>query len=154
MPLAGQIIRALDFGGYASVADTTDETNFNSTSFTLGGTTVGTTFTAPTGGAVLVIWLARGRLNTTTGERILVTTEVREGTTLGSGTVVSAASDGSAVEWGQATNDRLQASMTRTVSGLTAGAAYNVTVWHRNAIAVASAGSIFDRAINVIPIIS
>lgn len=154
MPLAGQIIRANDFGAYEDTSDTTDETNFNATAFTLGATTVGLTFAAPTSGAVMVIWQARGRLNSTTGERILVSAEVRTGSSLGAGTVVSAASDGSAIEWGQATNDRLQASMVRTVSGLTAGSPYNVTMWHRNAISVASAGSLFDRAINVIPIIN
>ena len=151
MPLAGQIIRAADFDGYAQTSDTTDETNFNSTTFTLGGTTVGTTFRAPTSGAVLLLWSARGSLNSATAQRILCSAEVRTGSTIGSGTVVSAAADGSAVEWGQAAGDRLQAEQSRYVSGLTAGSTYNLSLWHRNAVSVASAGSLFDRGAQVLP---
>lgn len=151
MPLAGQIIRAADFDGYASVSDTTDETNFNSTVYILGGVTVGVSFRAPTSGTVQVWWSARGALNSATAQRILVSAEVRAGSAIGSGTQVSAASDGSSVEWGQTAGDRLQASQQRWVSGLTAGAIYNVSLWHRNAVTVASAGTLFDRAITVSP---
>lgn len=151
MPFAGQTIRAADFDGYASTLDTTDETGFNSTAYTLGGTTVGVAFRAPTSGSVLLMWTARGRLNATAGERVLVSAEVRTGSTVGSGTVIDAAVDDSSVEWGQATNDRLSAGHQRVVTGLTAGTTYNVSLWHRNAISTASAGSLFYRSVQVTP---
>lgn len=151
MPLAGQTIRAADFDGYSSVEDSTDETNFNSTSFTLGSTTVGLTFRAPTSGGVIVMWSARGNLNNSVGQRVLVSAEVRTGSTVGSGTVVAASGDDASIELGQATNTRVGAASQRVVTGLTAGATYNVSLWHRNAISQASAGTIFFRSVTTMP---
>lgn len=151
MPVAGQIIRAADFGGYASVENTTDETNFNSTAFTLGATTVGLTFIAPTSGGVIVLWNARANLNSATGVRVVVSAEVRSGSTIGSGTVMAAAGDDQAVELGQAANTRVGAASHRVVTGLTPGAVYNVALWHHNATSVASAGSIFYRSVTTMP---
>lgn len=152
MPLAGQTIKAADFDGYASTSSTTDETNFNSTSYTLGGATVGIAFTAPTSGRVLLLVSGRIHLNSATGQRVLLAGEVRTGSTVGSGTVVYAAADDDALEVGQTANDRLGGTRSVPVEGLTAGSTYNVSLWHRNAASVASAASIFYRAVQVIPI--
>jgi hypothetical protein len=152
MPRAGQIIRALDYEGYASDADSTDETNFNSTAYTLGGTTVGAAFTAPTSGRVLVMYGVRMRLNSATGVNVLLTAEIRTGAVVGSGTQIIAAADGFAVEVGQDANARIGGNRSMPVEGLTAGSVYNVSLWHRNATSVASAASIFDRTVQVVPI--
>jgi hypothetical protein len=152
MPRAGQIIRAADFDGYASDYESTDETNFNSTSYTLGGTTVGTTFTAPTSGRVMVTVGARVRLNSATAVNVLVTAEVRTGGVIGSGTQVHPATDDYAVEIGQTANDRVGSDRTIPITGLTPGDTYNVSVWHRNATSAASAASIFARTVTVVPI--
>lgn len=150
-PLAGQKITALDFSGGASVADVTAETNFNSTTYTLGTTTVGVTFVAPTSGAVLITFGGRISLNSSTAVRILMAAEVRAGAVIGAGTVVSGAGDVGALECGQIATVRLGASKTRDVTGLTPGSTYNVSLWFKNAVAVASAGSIFSRDIYVAP---
>lgn len=150
MPLAGQLIRAADFDGFATDEDTTDETNFNSTSFTLGSTTVGTSFVAPTSGNVVISWGGRVSLNSATAARILLSAEVRTGSTVGSGTVIAASSDDWSVEVGVAAGDRLGAGRTRPVTGLTAGTTYNVSLWHRNVTSVASAGTIFFRNVTVV----
>jgi len=152
VPAAGQIIRAADFDGWATDEDTTDETNFNSTTFTLGGTTVGVAFTAPTSGRVLLLVGGRIHLNSATGQRVLLTPEVRTGSSVGLGTVVFAAADDYALEVGQTANDRLGGARAVPVEGLTAGTVYNVSLWHRNAASVASAASIFFRTVQVIPI--
>jgi hypothetical protein len=137
----------LDATDAVSDIDSTDETAFTDTAYALGGTTVGQSFVAPTSGAVLVIWAARIQSNTA-AVRGLSSAEVRTGGTIGSGTVVSAAGDQSALETGAA--DRLQASRHRLVTGLTAGSTYNVSLWHK----VSSAGNatIFDRDVAVYPL--
>jgi hypothetical protein len=156
VPKAGQIIRAADFDGFAWDADSADELNFNSTSFTLGSTTVGTAFVAPTSGSVVINWGARANLNINTALQIRVSAEVRTGSTVGSGTVVAAANDGWAIEVGQSTNNRLGTNRARPVTGLTPGATYNVSLWHKNAASVvggSQAGSIFDRDVFVVPVV-
>ncbi|MGH3369308.1 MAG: hypothetical protein ACRDPR_04850 [Nocardioidaceae bacterium] len=153
MPLAGQLIRAADFAGFATANDTTDVAEFDSTSYTLGTPTVGVAFTAPTSGNVLLTWGGRLNLNSSTAQRILLSAEVRTGSTVGSGSVIAASNDDWAIEIGQSTNDRLQASRVRPVTGLTAGTTYNVSLWHRNAIAVTGspeAGTLFFRDVTVI----
>lgn len=152
MPAAGQIIRALDFEGAATDSDTADELNFNSTSYTLGSTTVGTAFVAPTSGTVDVTCSGRIHLNSATAIRILLAAEVRTGSTVGSGTVIAAANDNFALEVGQAANSRVGASRTRRITGLTAGVTYNVSLWHKNATSVVGgtqAGTVFDRDVIV-----
>jgi len=149
MPLAGQTILAADFDGYAHDSDSTDETGFTSTTYTLGGTTVGTAFTAPTSGSVKVTWSARLALGSDTNLSY-VSAEVRTGSSVGSGTVVSATSDDSALELGQATTTRIQASRARVVTGLTAGSTYNVSLWHRTTSA--DNATIYFREVLVEPL--
>lgn len=148
MPYAGQIIRAADFDGYAYDSDPADETGFTSTSFTLGGTTVGTSFTAPTSGAVKITWSAKFALGSDTN-LTYVSAEVRTGSVVGSGSVVSAAADDSSLELGQASTTRLQASRVRPVTGLTAGSTYNVSLWHHTT--AADNATLYQRDVLVEP---
>jgi hypothetical protein len=148
--LAGQIIRAADFAGFATANDTTDVTNFNSTSFTLGTPTVGVAFVVPTSGNALVTWGGKLRLNSATAVRVFLAAEVRTGSTVGSGTVVAGVDEDWSLEVGESVNGRLGATRTRPVTGLTAGATYNVSLWHKNAVSIASAGTLFFRDVTVV----
>lgn len=150
MARAGQIVRAADFDGFATASDATDVTNFNSTTYTLGTPTVGVAFAAPTSGTVLITWGGRLNLNTATAEVLLLSAEVRTGSTVGSGTVIAASDDDWAVEIGKTGADRLGASRSRPITGLTAGTTYNVAVRHRNFVSVASAGTVLFRNVTVI----
>lgn len=151
MPYAGQTIKAADFAGCATNVQGADEINFNTTTYTLGGATCGTSFTAPTSGSVKITWGARMNLNSATAVRLLVSAQVASGSSVGSGTVVDAANDGSALEIGVDANSRLEASKVRVVTGLTAGSVYNVALYHRNVTSVASAATITDREVYVEP---
>ena len=149
MPRAGQIIRALDFAGYASVLNTNAESGVTSTSFITGTSVCGVTFVAPTSGQVKISWAARIEVNTST-VRGLVSIEVRDGGTVGSGTVIAAASALSALEIGVSTDIRLEAAIFRDLTGLTAGATYNVQTMH--AVAGVGNADILTRRILVEPI--
>lgn len=149
MPLAGQTIKAADFDGYATTIEAADETGFTNTAFSLGTTTVGVTFVAPTSGAVKITWACRFALGTDTNLTV-VSAEVRTGSTVGSGTVVSAADNDSALELGQAATTRLQAAQYRDVTGLTAGSTYNVSIWHHTSSG--DSATIYNRRVMVEPI--
>lgn len=149
---AGQIVRALDYAGYAGVWDGSNVVGFNSTTYIPGTPVVGVTFVAPTSGAVLLTWGARLRLDSATAVTVLASVETRTGGTIGSGTVVQSASDDAALETGEATLSRIAASMSRDVTGLTPGATYNTRVVHRNQVSVASAATIFGRSLYVVPL--
>src|ERR1051325_4298582 len=97
MPGSGSVLYASDTPAVAYVSEGTDEAGFTSTTHIPGTTQVGCTFTAPTSGIVTVLWGARVQSNTAS-RSVTVTVEVREGATIGAGTVVSAASDDSAIE--------------------------------------------------------
>lgn len=151
---AGDIVYAADFGTPAGDSESTDETAFTSTTYTPGATPCGTTFVAPTSGQVLILWAARLESNTNS-VRACISVSVREGGTLGSGTVVSGADDDSALETPQdatgGANTRTQASRHRRVTGLTVGATYNVQMEHK--MLSAGNGDIFARQVDVIPIV-
>lgn len=153
--LAGSTILAQDTPVPGADEEATDETGFTDTSYVAGAAaTCGTTFTAPTSGRVITLWHARFETNTV-NVRVLVSVEVRAGAVIGSGTVVSAASDTSAIESGSndtsvGGNSRMQAPMFRIVSGLTPGDTYNVRTMHR--MTSAGNGDIFDRSVAVLPL--
>ena len=129
MPRAGQIIRAADFDGFAAVTQDTAESGVTSTTFIPGTAVCGTTFVAPTSGRVVVNWAARVEVNTSSA-RAQVTVQVREGATIGSGTVVSGISGPSSVEIGITADIRLAGGTIREVTGLTPGSTYNVQTMH------------------------
>lgn len=153
MPLAGQKVLAADFVGFATDNEMTDETGFTSTTYTGGGTPCGMSFTVPTSGRVLILWHARMESNTA-NTRVLASVAVRTGSTVGSGTDVSAASDSDAIESSESgtggSQQRIGASSHRTLTGLTAGSTYNVRVEFK--MSAAGNGDIFDRDVTVIPI--
>lgn len=156
MPGAGSVIYAADTPAVASAADGTDEAGFTSTTYIPGAVVVGTSFTAPTSGIVLIVWGARVESNTAS-RSVLLSVEVRDGATIGSGTVVSASSDDSAIETPQdasaGSNARIQASRHRLVTGLTAGMPYNARLTHRM-FGGAGNGDVFYRDIVVFPMVS
>lgn len=142
-----------------SDSESADETAFTNTSFDSGSTVCGTTFVAPESGNVLVLWSARFQCNSNS-TRAAVSVSVATGSTLGSGTVVSAASDDSSIETSQsptagtsgttAPETRIQASMFRRVTGLTAGSTYNVVVQKK--VLSTGNGTVFQRDVVVIPL--
>lgn len=109
----------------------------NSTSYTsLGGAnTLGVAFVAPRSGAVKITvegWLAAN--SATVGRRTLMALQVREGSTVDAGSVVEAANDDNAALAQNSVAsvfDYRYVTFVHTVSGLTPGADYNVTVMHR-----------------------
>jgi len=145
--LAGSQILALDTPPTQSaIGDPTfDLTSATFTTAATAGsyTEVAVVFTAPTTGRIK--WTASARLiNSATGGT-LVTCEVREGATIGSGTVVDVAADRGPSHYG-ASFARLGTS--RMVSGLTPGATYNARLLHR---VTTGTGSIALRELIVEP---
>ncbi|WP_203824405.1 hypothetical protein [Actinoplanes palleronii] len=142
---------ALDTPPAAYDEEVADETAWTNTSFDSGSSVCGTTFVAPTSGAVVVHWFARLQANSA-NQRALASISVATGGTLGSGTVVSAANDDGAIETSQGTTGgvetRMGASAFRYISGLTAGSTYNVVVQKK---VFGGNGSIFHRSVLVLP---
>jgi hypothetical protein len=137
-------------------AETADEAAWTNTSFDSGTNVCGTTFIAPESGNVLVLWSARFQSNTN-NVRAAVSVSVATGSSIGSGSVVSAASDDSAIETTQSSaatatpaETRIQTSMFRRVTGLTAGDTYNVVVQKK--VLTAGNGTVFQRDVVVIPL--
>lgn len=148
--LAGTTIKALDTPPAVAVTDATDELAFTNTAYTQGATVVGQSFTAPTSGRVLVLW--HGRFENNSTGFIFVSAAVRTGSTIGSGTSVSGATDESAVNTNTGTggfDTRIAAAMFRVVTGLTPGNSYNAVTEHR---VTSGNGDVFDRSLAVIPL--
>lgn len=152
---AGSKILAGDFPSVTTDTEPTDET-ISATSFASGTNVCGMTFVAPTSGTVVVLWSVR--MNADTGganHRVLCSVKVSTGGTIDSGTVVSAASDDSAIESpetaasGTIGQSRIACSMFRVIAGLTAGSTYNAVV--QTKVAVALSGTVFQRDVTVIP---
>lgn len=104
------------------------------TSTTYTGTRTGTSnvcgssFTAPPSGAVRIDW-ACGLSNTVATNFSLASIEVRTGTTVGSGTVILAASDAYALQ--VSTTAETKITDFYALSGLTSGSSYNVRLMYR-----------------------
>jgi hypothetical protein len=163
MTTAGSKVLAADTPSVATAGGATaaGDTTFSSTSFasaTVDGTVIGTTFIAPTSGSVLVLWSARMSADTGGGgHRVLCSVKVSTGSTIDSGSVVSPASDDSALETpetasgGTVGQSRLAAGMWRVVTGLTAGSTYNVVIQQK--VATALTGNMYQRDVAVLPIL-
>lgn len=150
---SGSKVLALDAPSIAFDEEPTDETAFTSTTYIVGAAaTCGTAFIAPTSGTVLINFSVRMQSNSA-NTRAAVSVQVASGATLGSGTVASAANDDNSVETSQGTTGgsetRITAGNYRVVTGLTAGATYNVVTMHH----MLSAGNatIFNRTVSVSP---
>ncbi|HEY9415884.1 MAG TPA: hypothetical protein VIQ30_14065 [Pseudonocardia sp.] len=104
------------------------------TTFIPTATVCGTSFTAPPTGSVYVT-LSVTKSTTSSGALGYSSFEIRTGSTVGSGTVFTAASLNAGVAVGATvtgiTIDRIQASRRVLVTGLTAGATYNVQTMHQ-----------------------
>ncbi|MFE7754328.1 hypothetical protein [Streptomyces sp. NPDC057429] len=145
--LAGTTVLALDTPPTQSA---TGDSSFDatSTSYTTTATAgsyseVAVVFVAPTTGRVK--WTLSGRLiNSATGGA-LITCEVREGATIGAGTIVESAGDRGPSHYG-ATFARSGTS--RLLTGLTPGSTYNARVLHR---VTAGTGSFALRELIVEP---
>lgn len=153
---SGSKVAALDAPPGVTDTEPTDESGWTNTTFDSGTNVCGQTFIAPTSGNVLILWSCR--MNADTGganHRVLCSVKVSTGATIDSGTVVSAASDDSAIESpetaasGTIGQSRIAAGMWRFVSGLTPGQTYNVVV-QKKCATTSMTGSIFQRDVSVV----
>lgn len=130
--LAGTTVNALDTP--PTVSDTEDGAfGFNSTTYGIdadSGSYVdcGVAFTAPTTGRVVIHTNARLN-NDTAALGVSVTPVVRDGSTVGSGTVIVAADDSNRIT--NTGTSPLRMGVTRLVTGLTPGDSYNVRLEHK-----------------------
>lgn len=133
----------------ASNSDPTSRTT-SSTSFTstLSPANIcGTAFVAPTSGTVLIA--LRTQMQNSGNNYTGASFEIREGSTVGSGTVLLAADDARAMSTTSTFGEGQ--GITDYVSGLTPGATYNASILHR--VTVGSMTTL-RRSISVIPLIA
>jgi len=121
-----------------------NEDGFTDTSYAPGANVCSVVFTAPPSGRVTVCWSVR--METNTGDGVLVSAEVRSGDVIGSGGVVAAADDDYAVETAGVANGNDQKSNFRLVSGLTPGAKYHARLMHK---VTAGNADLFSRQVLV-----
>lgn len=151
--LSGSEVDALDTPPTATDTEPGAYTCTN-TSFgvgTTGGTYAdcGVAFLAPTTGRVMILYAARLG-NNTDGQSCHLTPVVRDGSTVGSGSTIVAASVENMIDIQAANasgNGRAGAHL--VVTGLTPGAAYNVRLEHS---VTANTGNIQSRTVTVIPL--
>jgi hypothetical protein len=139
--------------GYNSNADSTSLTGIVSTTFIAGSPACGFTFKAPPSGAVYVTVSGTVRM-ANNGNETRLTYALRTGTTVGSGTVVVAASSLRGVVCGQAVvtsgPSMASASFRHPHTGLTAGADYNIRTEHNVS---GGSGQIDYRMVSIEPLL-
>lgn len=152
MPLAGVRIRALDHTPTVYDYETANDTS-SSTSYT-SGTTHGVAFVAPTSGAVLIGFGGKVGNNAATALTVLtyLSDYVRTGSSVGSGTDVLTPDNDRAGRMSKlsATAGHIydDCSVWHLLTGLTAGASYNVITQFR---AISGTASVDDRWVVVQP---
>lgn len=128
---AGQKLRASDLAVAAASGIQTDSGTCASATYTGTRTgtanVAGTAFTAPNSGNIMVLWAAG--ISITTGGFVLVSFQIATGAVIGSGSVIQAASDNIQVQ-GTATSETSESTF-YPISGLTAGASYNIQLMYR-----------------------
>lgn len=131
-----------------SVQTTTGTTTSGSYTATFTGGTAGSmSFTAPQSGKILI--LNNAQLSNSSGvQTTLLSWELREGSVIGSGTVVTAASDDRALRVEGTSN--MQMGDSTLITGLTAGASYNVRQMIRGSGGTTASAS--RKRIIVIPV--
>ncbi|SCL31922.1 hypothetical protein GA0070616_4357 [Micromonospora nigra] len=134
--------------GYAGSGS--NVTGITSTSFETG-TSFGTSFVAPASGAVLITWGGLVRISATGDETIFLGMQVRDGNVVGSGNPIVTASDAETVRYRKPTTSSTSIGETQgdyhtRVTGLTAGAAYNVQLLHR---VTAGTGTVSNRRVSI-----
>lgn len=152
MPLAGQIIRALDFTAPQQTDEGTDINNIADTTFVAGSTACSITFVAPTSGKVEIAIYCRANADSATN-LLQVSFEVRE--TDASGTVVLAASANRVINLQLSSTAPLSGAnlsgwYAYQVTGLTAGATYYAQTMHQ--VGGGSDIDIVHRKISMIPL--
>ncbi|MFF0598050.1 hypothetical protein [Streptomyces antibioticus] len=145
--LAGSRITALDTPPMATAASGGTVTT-TSTSFVTAGADVAVAFTAPTSGRVLIQTTAR-MINTSATSGTLISPETRTGSSIGSGTIIEAASDANGASHYGSTFARGTAS--HPITGLTPGAVYNTRLLMRSSL-VTETASFANREITVLPV--
>jgi hypothetical protein len=126
--------------------EATDHLAFTSTTFTAGSPNCGIAFKGPQSGQVYITVHCNFESNTA-GSIVYVGFEVRTTATVGGGSVFYAANTDDTVANGATT--RMLASSRFLVTGLTAGADYNVRTMHQ---ITANNGDIFNRRVMVEPV--
>lgn len=147
-------IAAINGLDVATAGTSTDETSFTSTSFIPGSTPVGTSFTAPPSGKVMVHWSGYLQQNINAQATIL-SFEMKTGGTVGSGTLVgTAANSDRAIVAGKAVNSGAvalnNAGNYALYIGLTPGSTYNVRLMHA---VDGGSGTLLYRSIAVVPML-
>lgn len=148
MPAAGDFVLAADFPETRGASSSVDELGFTNTAYGQGSTVVGIDFVAPTSGRVMVHWSAQFEPNT--ANRVRVGTAVYTGGVVGSGTVVSAASDDDSLISADVAGQDSGIGRARLVSGLTPGDTYNAVIEFR--MDAAGNGDVFARKITVVSV--
>lgn len=148
------ILGTISVSAIGTVQDeaTTDETV--TASYAAGTEICGVSFVAPPSGKVIIS--VSGFIRTSVvGNQVFLSYEVRQGSTIGSGTVQQAASDTYAVVNSLAVvasgPSELGGSHRRMVSGLTAGSSYNARTMHRG---TATNGGVNHRVLLVEPVLA
>jgi hypothetical protein len=125
------------------------------TTFTAGSPSVGTTFVAPPTGKVYVTMGGRIQL-TAANNSVYLSAEIRTGGTVGSGTVVQAASSAHSLGCGGnatgMTYVRAAGSHRYLLTGLTPGDTYNARTMHASQSGTVSA-DLFDRDLLIEPVL-
>lgn len=128
--LAGQKLHASDVNLPAAESFQTDSGTVAGATYTgtrTGSSNVaGYSFTAPNSGNIMVFW---GAGISVTSQFALMAFEIRTGSTIGSGTLVQAASDNIQCQ-GTATAETTS-SNSKLVTGLSAGSVYNIRAMYR-----------------------
>jgi hypothetical protein len=117
-------------------------TAYTDTTFALGATPCGGTFTAPPSGNGILYWHAAHRVNTSNSA--YVSAELRTGTTIGAGTVIFGATTDIAVTVGDVLGTEIGAGVYKRITGLTPDFEYNFATRHRVS---GGNGTIFYRSI-------
>jgi hypothetical protein len=126
----------IDYGGSTTVQNVqTALQTTTSAVFVLLAATCGVAFVAPPSGQVTVDYAAFMQ-HSAAGQFIIVSPELRTGSSVGAGTVVSAANDDENVQVTGTDGGRMGATVEYT--GLTPGNSYNVSLWTRTSAATAT----------------
>jgi hypothetical protein len=120
-------------------------TNSANAAMTVSAAVVGHSFIAPASGTVRIGWGANCFHSLASGSTMFIGASVAQGSTVGSGTVVSAITDASSLQAnGQSV---LPGYRSRTVTGLTPGSTYNMfLLWHESGGGTATAANPYTES--------
>lgn len=143
---SGTVVTSADIPVTPTAVENTAQSGITSTSYAAGANVCGTAFIAPVTGRVQVNFRAFLD-NTTAGLVTVVSFEMREGSTVGSGTIFRAVDDNTSIA--RRGTNQVRGGMAVPVEGLTPAAAYNVRLMHR---VTGGSGTVDDREISVQPL--